>query len=147
MFPIVSFQKFWTFVHTGWRQISEIMFDSTVTSVWLLVTFSDYWRLTKCGSFDKISFLSFWEHFEATIGCPLKIWIFTSTLFRALSSELVSLSGQQHLWGNRLWLDGARITHNFFSTHFERCWRWGSSQLTMMRIWCLQVQRTPPELA
>ena len=42
-------------LHTGWRQISEIMYDSTVTSVWLLVTFSAYWRLTRCVPFDKMS--------------------------------------------------------------------------------------------
>ena len=48
------------FFGTGWGQISDIMYDSTVTSIWLLVTFSAYWRLTrtKYGPFDKICLLS-----------------------------------------------------------------------------------------
>ena len=51
-------------IYTGWRRISEIMYDSTVTSVWLLLTFSAYRRLTRYGPFDKISIFSLLEPLE-----------------------------------------------------------------------------------
>ena len=60
------------------------MYDSTVTSISLLVTFSAYWRLTRCGPFDKICLLSSWvfvpkQQMKHNLSVPLVPQVVTTT--------------------------------------------------------------------
>ena len=62
---------------TGWQQISDIMYNSTVTLNCDLVTFSAHWRLIRYGPFNKISFLCFLELFRGHNRGPAEKVIFS----------------------------------------------------------------------